>query len=435
VDRLLFLHLPKTAGMAVDEFLAQHFERNSICPYHYEDQLWSAAREEFERYAYFRGHFFLDSIRAFIAGPCDYITIVRDPIKRFISNFEHWQLYGVDNQLPVSKSYFTRLTLDDFVRDEKLVRYIGMHDLQTRLISSRVDPYTPSGASAPVERHETQPSTANDAIETLANFRYTGIFERMTESIYLLSHIFGLMPLIALPYINVSPPSSSRRSVSRRTMERIQAMNALDIALYDRVKQEFAGAYDAMIESLIAEYGRDSGSELDDKGVEVPRVHGLLERHYDRRFAETHELVHQVQVDFDRAVPGIGWHTVEINPTHGTFRWTGPDPASVLDLPLAKDRDLRVRLHLLGAMSEDIVANTKVRINDRPIEVDTRQCPDGTIVLDGVIPRRALARETSFARMTILVPYTIAPADMNPGSADTRKLGICLHRIDIDGRG
>src|SRR5207249_1825982 len=145
------------------------------------------------------------------------------------------------------------------------------------------------------------------------------------------------------------------------------------------------------------------------RSVESTTVHGLLERHYDRRFSETREFVHQMQVDFNHAAPGIGWHAVEPDPTYGSFRWTGPETTTVLDLPLAKDRDLRVRLRLLGAMSQHILANMAVRINNQVIELDARQPPDGTIMLDGTIPRRVLAQETSFARMTITVPYTIAP--------------------------
>src|SRR5262249_51791602 len=162
-----------------------------------------------------------------------------------------------------------------------------------------------------------------------------------------LSYVFGLMPVVALPYINVSPPSGGRKAPSRRTMDRVTAMNALDLALYDRMKQTFADTYSGMVDHLVAEYGSDSSRKAEGNIPESTAVHRLLERHYDRRFLESHDLVHQTQVDFDRAAPGIGWHTVEVDPTHGAFRWTGPDTATVLDLPLAKDRDLRVRLRLL----------------------------------------------------------------------------------------
>jgi hypothetical protein len=430
-NKLLFLHLPKTAGLALDAFLVQHFDRDQVFPFHYEHELSSVSPADCQSYAYFRGHLFLDSIRSLLREDVTSLTIVRDPIKRFISNFAHWQRPQTKHDLILDRSSFRRMTIEDFVRDEELIHYTGLWNLQTRLLASRVIVDRSAHGGIVPEHHEIPPTGVSAAIDRLKYFAWVGLFERLTESLQLLSYTFGCTPVRRLQFVNVSPEKPNEALLSRMTVQRIQEINDLDMQLYSYTQQAFADRYQDMEENLLRMYAPGRSTRQNGADDQRDLLDDLLLRHYDRCFSEAHEPTHDLDIDFDHALPGLGWHAVEADPSGRAFRWTGPDSVTTIDLPLAKDRPLHIRLHVLMAIAPDVVAGVTMSAEECPIELVARPDAGGVLVLDGVIPRAALAHERSFTRVTIGVPRTVAPAALDARVADTRELGICLHRIEI----
>src|SRR5688572_854398 len=92
-DRLIFIHIPKTAGLTFRAILANHFDYNQIYPqpddwyYLYED-----ARANLANYRLFSGHFPYSVCELLPSTPPPlYVTMLRDPVERFISNFHFTQ--------------------------------------------------------------------------------------------------------------------------------------------------------------------------------------------------------------------------------------------------------------------------------------------------------------------------------------------------------
>ncbi|MBQ0959944.1 sulfotransferase family 2 domain-containing protein [Ideonella sp. 4Y11] len=82
--RVVFLHIPKTAGQSVHAALESAFEPAAICPARVNDQLRLLSIAELNRYQVFSGHFdwcLLDCLK----GPSYRFTILRDPMERILS--------------------------------------------------------------------------------------------------------------------------------------------------------------------------------------------------------------------------------------------------------------------------------------------------------------------------------------------------------------
>ena len=82
--KVIFLHIPKTAGQSVHEFLLANFDRESVCPARVNEQLKLLSAEELNRYQVFSGHFDWSAFDR-LEGERFVFTVLRDPMERLLS--------------------------------------------------------------------------------------------------------------------------------------------------------------------------------------------------------------------------------------------------------------------------------------------------------------------------------------------------------------
>ncbi|WP_206933802.1 sulfotransferase family 2 domain-containing protein [Roseococcus thiosulfatophilus] len=87
--RLIFLHIPKTAGTSLHDVLTGYFRKEEICPERRRD-LSHKPPEYFEPYRFFSGHFTAESI-AKVPGRKFAFTILRHPYERIMSLYYFWR--------------------------------------------------------------------------------------------------------------------------------------------------------------------------------------------------------------------------------------------------------------------------------------------------------------------------------------------------------
>jgi len=82
--KVIFLHIPKTAGQSVHAALVNAYGKETVCPARVNDQLRQMSIAELNRYQVFSGHFdwsLLDCVK----GSKYVFTILREPIDRILS--------------------------------------------------------------------------------------------------------------------------------------------------------------------------------------------------------------------------------------------------------------------------------------------------------------------------------------------------------------
>src|ERR1700722_17141924 len=120
LDRVIFLHIPKTAGQSVHNYLQRAVGAAKICPARENFQLVGKSILELSRYKVFSGH--LDwALLDCVAANAFAFTILREPTDRILSFFfflrgEALRLTPEQIDLPQNqgKKYLLKLSVDDY---------------------------------------------------------------------------------------------------------------------------------------------------------------------------------------------------------------------------------------------------------------------------------------------------------------------------------
>lgn len=91
--KVIFLHIPKTAGQSVHAALVNGFGRDAVCPARVNEHLRDYTIAELNRYQVFSGH--MDwSLLDCVSGPRYVFTILRDPMERLLSFYFYLRKQG-----------------------------------------------------------------------------------------------------------------------------------------------------------------------------------------------------------------------------------------------------------------------------------------------------------------------------------------------------
>lgn len=224
---IIFLHTPKTAGTTLKTVIGQQYSPKDICLI--DDKVLSldafkALPDEKKRaYRVIQGHMRF-GLHEFLPQPSTYITIMRDPVDRVISNYFH-------------------------------VAWRPEHRLHTDVKDMSIEEYVVSGLSKAVDNDQTRGlygfdsaiidfgRTTADMLQTAQDhfdrhFALVGLAERFDESLLLMQRLFGWK----LPFYtrrNVTRNRPPVESLSDETIAFIREHNRFDQSLYDYACRKF----------------------------------------------------------------------------------------------------------------------------------------------------------------------------------------------------
>lgn len=240
--KVLFHHIPKTAGSTFSLYLETLFSRRMISPartpFGFEDG-------DIERYRLFRGHF----PPSFLWNHFEealWIVFLRDPVERVISQYENW------NDKSRLRNYWKGL-LEQNPKAAEAVHIAQTESLEAFVASDNAN------IRDVVHNYQTQhltPMTSRDAWDDnlLADakrhlterFMFFGLAGDYERSMRLFSFQFGV-PLSrkALRRVNVSR-HKDKSHVTPRAIEMIREANRMDTALLDFAQRELDRRWGAM---------------------------------------------------------------------------------------------------------------------------------------------------------------------------------------------
>lgn len=223
---LVFVHIPKTAGMSLAQVIRRQFSARYIVNLNAPDtetlsKRWRAmpaSRRASAKCVY--GHFPLDPT-IFDDRQVEYVTMLRDPVERCVSGY-YYALRRPEHGLHAALNR-ERITLDQFVHTDYAAEF---YNAQTRMLS---------GTNGPTATEESLERAKENLDRLLA---VTGLTERFEETLLLCGAIFGWNRL-AFERINVNRWRPALRSVSSATLARLESANSLDRALYSHAQRCF----------------------------------------------------------------------------------------------------------------------------------------------------------------------------------------------------
>jgi Sulfotransferase family len=241
---IIFLHLPKCAGTTLNRLIEWEYpakEIYSIDPSYFRwshRKLMRLPSERLARLRVFKGHMPFGLHRR-LARPATYITFLRDPVERMISEY----YFILQHHLHPQHRQMQKLTLEQHATGTP------HHNVQTKLIAGRGD-YPDFLAG------ECNEEILALAKENLAKyFTFAGLTERFDEGLAALKLLFG-WNINRYAHFNVTPRLRPKKDkVPVETQSLIAERNKYDVRLYEHVKDAYPAA--------LAPLGDRVGEELE----------------------------------------------------------------------------------------------------------------------------------------------------------------------------
>ena len=398
--RLFFIHIPKTAGTTFNAFLGQQFPLEKVAQdgvfgkheLFVKRQDLEGRLAELKRFSLFRGHYGYDICSAFTP---EYITltVLRDPLKRVVSLYNDWHSKSEEslaNATDLEKSLATlakQQPFQDFFEAEHPLIPSFFHNGQARLLAR--------DCSCDLEGNALQAL----AMSHLEQINFVGITEAFDLFLWLLCERFGWHYPRQFQPLNAARHSLGLEDLDDATLATIAGKNEVDLALYNRAKELALTTASQIIKAPLP-----------------PKV-----------YVEGRGQA-SITITMAAPIPGTGWHVLEGVGGDRLWRWTGPTLETTLFVGLEPTPyDLSIRVISVIAIS--ILHQCKIKVNETLIPTAVHEV-DGIFLIRGHIPQ-ALTRDCAPTRLTIMVPRTLAPTDIDPAATDSRQKGLAIQAISL----
>lgn len=236
--RLIFIHIPKTAGSTFLYILRKRFTKRGFLYIGTSDgisKLADMSEKKKLKIKCLAGHIRY-GVHEFVPSKWDYITFLRHPIARVTSMY-YYILRTPDHYFH-KRLVSERISFEDFVSTPHMLHETA--NQQTYLLSGFIKP---TDSSHVLEK----------AKENLKQFLLTGITERFDESLLILrsaavwDNIYYLSNLVAKNY-------RKEEVLSPETRRNILSRNDLDLELYNYANE--------LLDARIMEYGENFKKDL-----------------------------------------------------------------------------------------------------------------------------------------------------------------------------
>jgi len=244
--RVIFTHIPKTAGSTMYSILQELYGKNLFSLYGIANEptllteLITASHKNPDAIWGVSAHIPYGIHARLEGGPWQYFTMLRDPMKRVLS------LYYYVRRVKDHPHHIDSHTLP---LDAYLQKYPHVATIHIRYLLG----LDPNSAKPTFSSHTPLPENALEiAKQRLANdYAAFGLTERFDESFLLLRQTFGWRPI---GFMSKNVNTTKRDTLSPEALDVLRKACALDIALYDYGK--------ALFEQRLAAYQGDLTADL-----------------------------------------------------------------------------------------------------------------------------------------------------------------------------
>ncbi len=415
---LYFLHIPKTAGGTLIHALDNYFDQRDIFPPMVLSELLlhEAMPNHFERYRFVRGHFDYATTGLF-TRPAKIITMLRNPIERTLSHFEHSRRDPNARYWAHSGELDNKTDLASFVTTPEAKAF--MADIQTRSFVSEW-----YGISQLLFWDVRTPLASDDFLIELAKRRlkecvFVGIQERFWDSICLLCFTLSFRLPQELRERNVSENRLQSKDLSTELFAALSDINKLDNKLYEEGYALFATRFEEMKSFLRQKYPAQNTLEQQ------------IEAHYWQQrswhaIKDNKNDSFPLRYDFCQPFVGKNWYPREAYQDFYS-RWTGPDTESTFEWEIEVGKDVWLEVGTLGALSLEILASFQVQVNNTLIPLERSVGTHGPI-FRGKVPQSAFERQFQLFRFS---SKTALPDESKPPSIFNRRLGVSVYYIEL----
>lgn len=406
ISRLFFCHIPKTAGMTLHHILSNHFRHSEIFPYQGWDYVpMNLSHNEIIRYRFYQGHFPWASTVSLFAEPIAKMTMLRNPVDRALSAYHHI-VRAIDH--PLHQQIGGRqATLENFIDRAELAQY---SNTQTAYLGGKLllkmSIKTAREAKRMMSIEKQGRANLSLAKERLEQMEFFGITEMFDESMHLLSYTFDWEPIQEFERHNQGSNTKTADAYSQSLIDRLHDLNQLDLELYQYGRNLFSKRYKQLVTTLLWEnFCRPRDSFQPEQAVDI---------------------------QFEDAIQGYGWHSREVDSSGRYFRWSGPSNKSTLLIAITPSERMTFTAAIFHVVSADTLKGLQIQINGT--RLDLRFHFDEQIkatIVSADFNGSYLDTNNLLSSIEFIVPETLAPNMLDSINKDERKLGIAIYWVRI----
>ena len=251
---IIHFHIGKTGGISLRNILKNKFKKEfislTINQIHSNKNNFIFIKDflrEKEKYKFscISGHIPF-GIHQYLNSICKYITILIDPVKRVISDYN----YVInETEHPLNKYYLSnnKLTFEEYINFDITKHsnilpkgvYVGsaVHNLQSRLISGEM--------FSDIFENNMQEYNYKDALDNIENkFFLVGTLDKFDQFLFVLKKLFK-WNFLDIRHIknNISKQIVRYNNLDKKIINEIEILNSHDMALYERAKIKFEREY------------------------------------------------------------------------------------------------------------------------------------------------------------------------------------------------
>lgn len=223
---LYFLHIPKTAGITVEQVMKRYFDPGEVCPAYFPREYAETTPEQAAAYRLFIGHGDYDT-HAIMPEGIPLVTVLRHPLAQLVSLYNHIMTRAKHRQ---HAEFNERgLTFAEFADLPQ-----SRHALSRRIIGRNA--FSRRRAEAGRD------GLGDLALERIDEFRVVGLTERLPRFFADLAALMGVAPITEWPRANVAHEKRiTVDEVDEETKDRHRHRSPADYALYERVLERVEG--------------------------------------------------------------------------------------------------------------------------------------------------------------------------------------------------
>jgi hypothetical protein len=329
------------------------------------------------------------------------LVLLRHPVDRFISFVRDWRRLSESDLsvLPPKAQSLRRAAMNGdanaFVRraaeDGIFPSMTQTRGLMTTALHSLSHDYLVGCDPSPL-------SLATEALRSL--FDFVGVVERMDDVVRCIARDVGACPVQSLGRFNQGAADAQRDSLSAESIAILGEVCAADFELYRIATQ--------MLEAkLTPSYGlADFESQHLEKRLQqlAPRFEGGR-----RVFSLNDQII------------GFGVHGRDAGDTAGVTAWTGPNPRTVLYVPVPPRERLDLYVDIGGYIHPSVGESLRIRVDD--LDQSFRRTAARDILERIVVP---VYTKQPFCKLELIVDRTYTPTEAGREGGDSRRLGIAL---------
>ncbi len=285
-DVVYYLHIPKTAGVTLTRLLDDYFDYDKIL----QPELWKDLLNDFpenmKKYQFVRGHFGY-GVHGILAKKLFYLTILREPIERTLSNIDHHlrshypEIKDTASKNAFIEKFTTKMLINRGYKNMQ-THYVGVDFDSKKLVENMKNRNGKVFVTSPVYmgEHIEDEDLLKQAKKNLEDFAFVGITERFEESMQLLCYTFGWKPFRNIKKFNVGTNRIKQEALQKKISGILNDFNKLDIELYNFAYKIFENRYQKMVKILKEKYYEEKFADLSENNLVIE----LLEKHYQAMF-------------------------------------------------------------------------------------------------------------------------------------------------------